>query len=364
MADQAGSSPMRSGAPMSYAAAGVDIDAKSALINRLKPKFRATHTEHVLADVGLFGGLIAMPPMADGVLVSSIDGVGTKTKVAQLMRRYDVIGHDIVSHTLNDIAVQGARGLFFLDYVAASKLDPDVFEPLVGGMADACKRYGVALIGGETAEMPGVYTRGEFDVVGCGVGVVERADVRDGTDVRADDVLIGLASTGLHTNGYTLARAVLLQDDSDISRYDYGLEATIGDALLWPHRCYAGLLLELFQTYGRDVVVAAHITGGGIPGNVVRVLPSGTNAVIDTPWLVPPLFELIRKEGNLDADEMMRTFNNGVGMVVIARPRVVESVIETSKSQGVDAFVIGHVEASRPRVALSMFGDGPEKPAG
>jgi phosphoribosylformylglycinamidine cyclo-ligase len=341
-----------------YRGAGVDIDAKAEMLARVRARVRSTFTPAVLGDIGHFAGLVRVPGMREPVLVSSIDGVGTKTKVASLLGRHAVIGHDAVAHALNDVAVQGATPLLFLDYVGASRLDADVFEQLVAGMTDACRAYGVALIGGETAEMPGVYAEGEYDAVGCAVGVVERERIVDGTGVQPDDIVVGLASDGLHTNGYTLARAVLLRDPSDAARFEPTLGETRGDALLRPHRCYAPLLLDAIERLNGDrnrpqLVGAAHITGGGIGGNLVRVLPAGCRAEIDTAsWEWPALFGLLQRTGGIAQDEIFRAFNMGVGMCAVLRPSAVGAFLEIAAAHGDRATPIGRIVNGERGVAL------------
>jgi len=341
-----------------YRDAGVDIDAKARMLSRVGDRVRGTFTAHVLGDVGHFAGLVRVPGMRAAVLVSSIDGVGTKTKVAMIAGRHEVIGHDAVAHALNDVAAQGAAPLFFLDYVGAARLDATIFESLVTGMADACRAYGVALIGGETAEMPGLYVEGEYDAVGCAVGVVERDRIVDGAAIEPGDVVVGLASDGLHTNGYTLARALLLRDPADARRHEPMLGETRADALLRPHRCYAPLLLDAFARLnpaGEEPVVvgAAHVTGGGIAGNLVRVLPANRRAEIDaTAWEVPAVFDLIRREGGVADEEMFRTFNMGVGMCIVVRANAVDRFTAIARENGVAAWTIGRVVAGDRAVTL------------
>ncbi|GIW72307.1 MAG: phosphoribosylformylglycinamidine cyclo-ligase [Planctomycetota bacterium] len=344
--------------PRSYRQAGVDIAAKEGMLARVRERIRSTFTPAVLGDVGHFGGVVELPALEQGALVCSIDGVGTKTKVAAMAGRgWEVIGHDAVAHGLNDIAVQGARPLCFLDYLGTARLEPEVFAAVLAGMCEACRRYGVALIGGETAEMPGVYGEGELDVVGCAIGVVERSRLVSGQAVRPGDVLLGLQAEGLHTNGYTLARAVLLQQPGDVHRAEPLLGGrTRAEALLAPHRCYAPALLELFERLGGEITAAAHITGGGIPGNLVRVLPEGCRAVVRRCWQPPPIFELLRTLGELDDDEMARTFNLGIGMVVIVRPEAAAAACELLAARGERALVIGEITAGERGVELRAGG--------
>jgi phosphoribosylformylglycinamidine cyclo-ligase len=301
-----------------YRDSGVDIDAGNEAVRRIKRLARATYTPSVLAGVGSFGGLFAVDPsVADPVLVASADGVGTKLKVAFLAGVHDTIGVDLVNHCVNDILVQGARPLFFLDYLATGHLSPEVAEQIVKGMAQACRENGCALLGGETAEMPGFYKDGEYDVAGFIVGLVSRSRVIDGRAVVAGDALVALASSGLHTNGYSLARRIVfdalkLRIDSRVEE----LGETVGEALLRPHRSYwrqIGPLLDRGWIKGM-----AHITGGGITENLPRTLPDGRGFSLDRrSWTVPPLFAWLQRAGRVDDAEMFRTFNMGVGLVIV-----------------------------------------------
>jgi phosphoribosylformylglycinamidine cyclo-ligase len=289
-----------------YREAGVDIDAGNETVRRIKSIARSTFTPGVLSDIGSFGGLFSLNTdrHPDPVLVSSADGVGTKLKVAFMTGRHDTIGADLVNHCVNDILVQGAEPLFFLDYLATGRLSPAVAEQVIAGVGRACRENGCALIGGETAEMPGFYADGEYDIAGFIVGVVERSKVIDGRRVVPGDALIGLASGGLHTNGYSLARHVLFERAGlGADTFVPQLEATVGDALLAPHRSYLGAMRPLIEA--GLVKAMAHITGGGITENLPRVLPEGCGANIDRlAWTVPPIFRLIQQHGNIAADEM------------------------------------------------------------
>jgi phosphoribosylformylglycinamidine cyclo-ligase len=310
------------GEGLSYAAAGVDIEAYERALERVRPLIAATHGKEVAAGVGPFAGLYALP--GGGCLAASADGVGTKIKVAIAAGRHRGIGVDIVNHCVNDIATSGARPLFFLDYFATGKLDPDVFAQLVDGMASACREAGCALLGGETAEMPGMYALGDYDLAGFIVGMVESGAQRE--PVRVGDVLLGLPSSGLHTNGYSLARKVFEGER---------LDDAVTDMLLEPHRSY---LADLGAITWK---AAAHITGGGILGNLPRCLPEGLGARLDTKaWEVPPIFELIRKRGRVADDEMWGTFNMGLGMIVVLDPKDVPKrglvVGEVVRHTGVD----------------------------
>lgn len=301
-----------------YAKSGVDIDAGHRAVDLMKAAVQATYTPEVLSDTGNFGGLFdarALQSMAAPILVASTDGVGTKTKVAAKLQQWDSIGQDLVNHCINDILVQGARPLFFLDYVASSKLHPQQVAAIVTGMATACKAAGCALLGGETAEMPGVYEAGEVDVVGTVVGVVDRANLLDGSAIQAGDVIYALPSSGLHTNGFSLARAVLA--GFDWTQHHDALDMSIGDALLRVHRCYLPQV-EGALAAGVTINGLAHITGGGVIDNLPRILPQGVSARL-TKGACPilPIFDLIQQTGNISDDEMYRVFNMGMGMLLV-----------------------------------------------
>lgn len=339
---------------LTYRAVGVDTQAEDALLGRLRDQIRSTHGPEVLGGVGLFAGLAYFPSLEDAVLVASVDGVGTKTEVARWVGQHRVIGHDVVAHGLNDIAVHGARPLLFLDAFSASAWMPEVFEEVLCGITEACRAYGVALVGGETAQMPDVYREGAYDVVGCAVGVVTRKRLVDGSRIRPGDVLVGLASEGLHTNGYTLARRALMRHPEDVHRYEPELGTTRGEALLRPHRCYAPVLLRLVDAVPEGVTGMAHITGGGLPGNVVRILPEGCAARVEGTWPLPPIFRLIAREGPVSWEEMYRVFNMGIGLVVVVRPKRVDEVVAFLRSSGEQATVIGEVVRGPRTVHLTV----------
>ncbi len=303
-----------------YREAGVDLASADDALARVKELVASTYTPGVLKGLGAFGGLFELPQgLERPVLVASTDGVGTKTMVAMRQRAYPGIGRDLVDHCVNDILVQGARPLFFLDYVASARLEPAVTAAVVEGVADGCRANGAALLGGEMAEMPGVYRKGELDVVGTIVGIVERRAVVDGSAVREGDVVLGLASGGLQTNGFSLARRVL----ADALDEPFG-DGTVADALLAPHRSFLPAVTPLLAEAGL-VHAMAHITGGGLPGNLPRSLPDGLGAVVDRgSWQEPAIFGLIRERGALDDDEMARVFNLGVGFVLVVPPDRVE----------------------------------------
>ncbi len=330
--------------PLSYRDAGVDRDAASRAKDRISTLVAATATDDVLSAVGSFGGLFRAPRgLRDGVLVASADGVGTKLKVAMMAGRHDTVGADLVNHCVDDILVEGARPLFFLDYIGMGRLEEGTVEALVSGFSAACRANTCALLGGETAEMPDFYAPGEYDLAGFIVGVTEN-DQRPGSHrVRDGDVLLGLASDGFHTNGYTLLRRLFFE------RMGLGvddpypdLDASVADVLLRVHRSYRAAVLPLIQQ-GR-VQALAHITGGGIPGNLERVLPDGLGATIDTgSWEVPTAFAVVEREGRVDRDEMFRTFNMGVGMVLAARPAAVDGLLSALADAGETAWVMGAI---------------------
>ena len=304
-----------------YRESGVDIDAGNETVRRIKTLARDTYTPGVLSGVGSFGGLFALDPaIPDPVLVASADGVGTKLKVAFMTGVHHTIGVDLVNHCVNDILVQGARPMFFLDYLATGRLSADVAEQIVRGIAQGCRDNGCALLGGETAEMPGFYAAGEYDVAGFIVGVVSRAKVIDGRGIRAGDVLIALPSTGLHTNGYSLARRIAFDVlGLGVDSYVDELGATVGEALLRTHRSY---LPEVGPLLDRGLIKGmAHITGGGITENLPRVLPEGVTFSLDRKsWRVPPIFTWLQRAGQLDEAELFRAFNMGVGLIMVCAP--------------------------------------------
>ncbi|NWG13950.1 MAG: phosphoribosylformylglycinamidine cyclo-ligase [Acidobacteria bacterium] len=334
-----------SGSRMTYAGAGVNIDAAAEAKRRIRGLARSTFTRGVLSDIGSFGALFRLEPgkYADPLLTSSCDGVGTKLKIAFMTGIHDTVGYDLVSHCVSDILVQGARPLFFLDYLASGQLEPDVVAGIVSGLARGCSETGCALIGGETAEMPDFYAPGEYDLAGFIVGVVDRARVIDGTRIRPGDVLLGLASAGLHTNGYSLARKLFF-DRLGLRPADRveELGGTVAEILLSPHRSYYALIEPLLDT--GMLKGLAHITGGGITDNLPRILPPGTAAVISkSSWPVLPVFRFIQREGNVDDAEMYRTFNMGIGMIAVIDPRDEEAVAGRFGALGERCYRIGAV---------------------
>jgi len=335
-----------------YAAAGVDINRQDDALARIKPLVKATRTPGVRSDIGLFGGLYAAQfPEKQPILVSSMDGVGTKMKVARLAGKWDTVGADLVNHCINDILVQGARPLFFLDYVAAQRLEPAVIEQIVKGMAGACTEGGLALIGGEMAEMPGVYAEGEVDVAGTIVGVVDEAELLPALSVMAaGDVLIGLASSGLHTNGYSLARKVCFElAGLGVDDPLPGTGATVGEALLAVHRSYLKPVLPLVRA--RQLVAMAHITGGGLTDNLPRVLPPHLDAAIETgSWQIPPLFRFLMDQSGMPLEDARRSFNLGVGMVLIAPKAKVGAVLKALAGSGEKPWVLGELTRGTGKV--------------
>jgi phosphoribosylamine--glycine ligase/phosphoribosylformylglycinamidine cyclo-ligase len=340
----------------SYASAGVDIDAGDRAVELMGAAVKSTYGPEVLAGIGSFGGIYDvsfLKTMRDPVLVSSTDGVGTKVKLAALSGRYESVGQDIVNHCIDDILVQGARPLFFLDYIATSKLDPAMIATTVGGMAKACRESGCALIGGETAEMPGVYMPAEFDIAGAIVGLAERSRMLplhgNETGMREGDILVGFPSSGLHTNGYSLARKVLVKDASSLAEsLGDGSGLTVGDALLAPHRSYLPILLPVLENAPGLVKGLAHITGGGFEGNVPRILPSDLDARISAAaWQVPAIFRLIQSRGDVEVREMYRVFNMGIGMIAVidpARLEEMQTILKTAGMPGSECRVVGRLE--------------------
>ncbi len=329
-------------AGLTYREAGVDIEAGDELVQRIKPLAKSTRSEHVLGGLGGFAGLCAIPDdIDDPILVSGTDGVGTKLKLAFELGRHDTIGIDLVAMCVNDIITVGARPLFFLDYFATSRLDVDQGEAVVRGIAEGCRQSRCALLGGETAELPGFYASGEYDLAGFAVGVVGRKRILDGTAVRVGDQVIGLASSGLHSNGFSLARRALFGGEQPCSLNDSFEASTLGDALLRPTRIYvdaASVALE------HEVHAMCHITGGGLPENLPRVLPEGLGISIDrATWTPDPLFSLIQDRGGVADAEMHRTFNMGVGFTIIVDSQTSGAVIDALRTAGEQAFVIGEV---------------------
>jgi phosphoribosylformylglycinamidine cyclo-ligase len=325
--------------PIRYRDAGVDIDAGEETVRRIQRAVHSTFGPHVATGIGRFAGAMTIPGGdPETLLVASMDGVGTKLKVAAMVGRYDTVGEDLVNHCVGDIGVHGAEPLFFLDYVAMGKLSPAVVEAVVEGLARGCRAGGCALLGGETAEMPGVYHGTDFDLAGCIVGMVRRSEFVDGSGIRPGDVLLGFSSTGLHTNGFSLARRVLFGDGGlDPHSLVPGTRTSLAEALLAVHRSYR----PVFRALKGLMKGAAHITGGGIPGNLNRILPPGVSARVDVgAWTVPPIFRLIAERGAVPQDDLYRTFNMGIGLVVAVAP---ESASAAQAAVGGEARRIGEI---------------------
>ncbi len=335
-----------------YAAAGVDIDNKMRALATIKAMVRRTVIPGVLSELGQFGGMFASPGR-DQVLVASTDGVGTKLKVAAMAGRHDTIGEDLVNHCVNDILVQGATPLFFLDYIGSSKFLPEMFRDVITGLCKACRENGCALIGGETAEMPGLYPPGEYDLVGTIVGAVARKGIIAGRGIRPGDVVIGLPSSGLHTNGYSLARRVIFEQAGlGVNARLPGTGRTVADLLLAVHRSYLKPIRKLLQTV--PVQGMAHITGGGLVDNVPRILPDTVGIRVDTTvWKPGPLFDFIQAHGRVDAGEMYRVFNMGIGYVVIVRARDAVRAFRCLKGMRASPIIIGSAVRGKPEVVLT-----------
>ena len=333
-----------------YARAGVDVDFGNRLKRQIQSLVKQTHGPAVLGEIGGFGGLFRanFPRTRDPVLVASIDGVGTKLKIAFAMNKHDTVGIDLVNHCVNDIAVLDARPLFFLDYIGCEKLEPKVFRQLLRGLSRACRSAGCALLGGETAQMPGMYRKGEYDLAGCIVGVVDRTKVVNGNKIQPGDVILGLASNGLHTNGYSLARKILLEQmqlkpNSTLP----GSTITVGKELLRVHKNYQPLLAKVPSGVFKGL---AHITGGGLIDNLPRILPRNCDAVIETKnWRLPRIFQILQQNGNVDAQEMYQVFNMGIGMAVIIAKQDAQRVISILQAKE-----IGRVERGSGKTALSF----------
>jgi phosphoribosylformylglycinamidine cyclo-ligase len=333
-----------------YAQAGVDVDLGNRLKRQIQSLVKKTHGPQVLGKIGGFGGLFRtnFSGMRDPVLVASIDGVGTKLKIAFAMNKHDTVGADLVNHCVNDIAVLGARPLFFLDYIGCGKLEPKVFHQLLRGLSRACRSAGCALLGGETAQMPGMYRKSEYDLAGCIVGVVDRSKIIDGSKIQPGDVVLGLASNGLHTNGYSLARKILfekmrLKSGSPLP----GSTIRVGEELLSVHKNYQPLLAKV---PGGVIKGLAHITGGGLIDNLPRILPSNCDAVIETKsWRVPKIFKILQKNGNVDDQEMYQVFNMGIGMVAIVAERSAQSAMSVLRAKR-----IGRIESGSGKTILKF----------
>jgi phosphoribosylformylglycinamidine cyclo-ligase len=339
---------------LTYAASGVDIKAGDEAVERIKELARQTFNKQVLSEIGSFGGFFKpdLTGIKNPVFVSSTDSVGTKLKLAFVTNKHDTVGEDLVNHCVNDILVHGAKPLFFLDYIGAHKVDPDVIAEIVSGLSRACRNTGAALIGGETAELSDLYHPGEYDLVGFIVGIVDQSKIIDGSAIMEGDVCIGLPSNGLHTNGYTLARKVAfeiagLKPPDMVSQ----LKGTIAEALMKVHRCYAPTVLPLLEKY--DIHGMAHITGGGIPGNLKRILPKNLDAeIVRGSWPVLPIFDYLEKVGNIDPEDMYPTFNMGVGFILVVSRQDTDTIINDLKKAGESGYSIGGITSGKGDVRL------------
>lgn len=349
---------------LTYADSGVDIEAGAEVVSKIKEMARATFTSETLGDIGSFGALFdaSFPGLSKPTLVSSADGVGTKLKLAFATGIHHTVGEDLVNHCINDILVQGARPLFFLDYFATGQLAPDIAAETISGIARACGKTGTAFIGGETAEMPDFYQPGEYDLAGFIVGVVERGALVDGSAIKAGDTLLALASNGLHTNGFSLARkAIFDKAGHKLDEHVNELGTTIAEALMAIHTCYLGAVSEIQSRLSAGIISGmAHITGGGIAGNLSRIIPDGLQARVDlSGWEPPVIFKFIQRCGSLADEEMFRVFNMGVGYVIVCRPESLSDIEQIASSHGHGPFTLGEVvsvsgasEASSQKVAL------------
>jgi phosphoribosylformylglycinamidine cyclo-ligase len=335
-----------------YTDAGVDINAGNALVSRIKSIVARTHTNGVISDIGGFGGLFKpdLAGMDDPVLVSSTDGVGTKLKCAFQFGKHDTVGIDLVAMSVNDILVQGARPLFFLDYFATGKLDVDVAASVISGVAEGCRRAGCALLGGETAEMPEMYAPGEYDLAGFCVGLVDNARIVDGSSIRVGDAIIGIASTGLHSNGYSLARKVLAQSGLGGDAQLPGSDRTVAEVLMEPTAIYVDIVRSVMRDF--DIKGMVHVTGGGFYDNIPRVLPATVEAHVDFgSWTVPPVFNWLLAQGNLTWPEMLQIFNCGIGYIMIVSPDVCDEVLGRVNAMHAQAWRIGTIGRRRDKTA-------------
>jgi phosphoribosylformylglycinamidine cyclo-ligase len=354
-----GPSDKQGGSAPTYSRAGVDLDYDEGFIDEIREITRGTLRPEVLSSVGGFAGLFKAPERYENpIFVASADGVGTKLKLAAELERFDTVGIDCVAMVVNDLVVQGAEPIVFLDYIAMSRLDRERAKQALRGIAEGCRRSSCALLGGETASMPDVYAEGEIELVGFGVGVVERDRVIDGSSISQGDAILGLASSGCHSNGYSLVRHILAHAKSgrlDLRGENAELNTTLGSALLAPTRIYVKPILNVMRDFTIEGI--AHITGGGFPGNVPRVLPKGVRARIDpAAWPRPPLFDLLQREGEIGEEEMLRVFNCGIGMVLVVPPEQADDILDRLRAVGERAYRIGQIEAKAPDEAPLLFG--------
>nr|WP_330368685.1 phosphoribosylformylglycinamidine cyclo-ligase [Alkaliphilus metalliredigens] len=339
---------------LTYEEAGVNVQEGQRAVNLMKESVKSTFTKGVLGDIGGFGGLFALDPreMEKPILVAGTDGVGTKLKLAFMMNRHDTIGEDCVAMCVNDILCQGAKPLFFLDYIATGKLKAEVVAEIVQGIANGCKKAGCALIGGETAEMPGFYQKGEYDVAGFTVGMVEEKNLITGKEISQGDIMIGISSSGVHSNGFSLVRKLFFEDKQySVDQYVDGLGETLGEALLRPTKIYVKPILEVLQQ--EKIKGMVHVTGGGFYENIPRILPEGidANVHLDT-WQAPPIFQFIQQEGQIEQDEMFSTFNMGIGMIVVVERSAGEKVVQLLQELGEEASIIGEMVRGSKQVVL------------
>ena len=335
---------------LTYKKVGVDIEAGDEVVNRIKKLVKSTFSPQVVSEIGGFGGLFAFEKdkYKEPILVSSTDGVGSKLKIAFMMDRHDSIGIDLVAMGVNDVIVSGARPLFFLDYLGCHKVEPDVIEEIIKGIVRGCQQAGCALIGGETAELPDLYGKGEYDLAGFCVGVVEKEKMIDGSQIEVGDIVIGIASSGLHSNGYSLARHILF--DILSSRIEKS-EQKLGEELLKPTKIYVKPILELCSRF--EIKGIVNITGGGLPGNLIRILPYNVKAVIDsTGWQPQPIFSYLEKHGKVNRAEMFRVFNMGIGMAVIVKKGEAEAIRQRLKEMGEESYIIGEIKKGEREVLI------------
>jgi len=339
---------------LDYAASGVDIIAGDRAVEKIKKLAKTTFNESVLSEIGSFGGFFRpeLGSFQKPVLISSADGVGTKLKLAFMSGKHNTVGEDLVNHCVDDILVHGALPLFFMDYIGTGKLNPDIIAEIVEGFSRGCRNSGMALLGGETAEMPDFYAPGEYDLAGFIVGVVDQDKIINGSSIEEGDVVIGIASNGLHTNGYSLARKVAFE----VAGLDYdsqveSLGMSIGDALLMTHKCYFKSIYPLLGKY--KINGMAHITGGGLKGNFIRIMPDNLRAVINrSVWQIPPIFHFLQEKGSIDTDDMYQAFNMGIGYIVVAPEKEGDEIVEKLTESGEKAYLIGYIENGKKDIIL------------